>query len=64
MDVVASNWLHDKKTKTYWPKWKSTTKVQNAVRSRLSPTFDDFSVHMVRVLYESGKFTSRKNYIC
>ena len=61
VDVVATNWLHDKKTKTYWPKWKSTTKVQTAVRNRLSPT-TDFTVHLVRVLYESGKFSGCRNY--
>ena len=55
MEVVPTKWLHDTKKKCYWPPWKSTTKLQAAVKGRVDHN-SEYEVHSVRVLCETGKF--------
>ena len=50
--MVPTKWLHEKKTRSYWPPWKSSAKTQAAVRARMTPTNASYSV---RVFYETGK---------
>ena len=48
MEVVPTKWLHDTKKKCYWPPWKSTTKIQAAVKGRVDHK-SEYEVHSVRV---------------
>ena len=43
-----------KKTRSYWPPWKSSAKTQAAVRARMTPT-NEYTSYSVRVFYETGK---------
>ena len=53
--LVSSKWLLNQRRSCYWPKYKSQSKLQAAVKQHLQPTSDDFDVYDVKVMYETGK---------
>lgn len=53
VEVVPVKWLTPNHKQCYWPIFKSSTKVNMAVKQMVAPT-SDFTLFPVKVLYQTG----------
>ena len=54
VDIVPDNWISTNRTRCYWPSYKTSGRIKQAVIAREEPD-DNYTAYKCKVIYHSGK---------